>query len=85
MKKVESQLVGTNEVIIGLYESLIKPFTEKNKVSDIATKILEKIQENLPFEPIFIKVKPKSFLVFLNFQRKDSRKQARGKSGGPRR
>ena len=63
-KKVESQLVGTNEVIIGLYESLIKPFTEKNKVSDIATKILEKIQENLPFEPIFIKVKTNIFPMF---------------------
>ena len=64
-KKVESQLVDTNEVIIGLYESLIKPFPDQNKVSDIATKILEKIQENLPFEPIFIKVKTNDFSLFL--------------------
>lgn len=47
---------GTEDKIIGVYESVIKPIEEKNVFTDITLKIAEKIKEINDVEPLLVRV-----------------------------
>lgn len=47
---------GTEDKIIGVYESVVKPTEEKNVFTDMTLKIAEKIKEINEVEPLLVKV-----------------------------